>query len=118
MRRETCSRSCGASLARHQIAPAIGRHAEAAMGEAAVDRTPDLTLTCAQRHEEGQDMLVARMSLHALGLETPVFDQAGNILRCNPICQPIVEAGGPGRRLFAIDAELAQIMDRSAVGED
>src|SRR5258705_8393311 len=88
------------------------------MGEAAMVRSSGLALAGTQRHEEGQEMLVARMGLNSLGLEAAIFDQAGGILGGNPIGQPIVEAGGPGRWVLAINPELPQIMNRPAARQD
>src|SRR5476651_1976489 len=85
--------------------PGECRHAEAAMGEAAVEHAA-LALPRTHGHEQGQEMLVARMGKFSLGSQAAVIHQAIDIARLDALGQPLVEREGPIGGVGVVDMKL------------
>ena len=84
------------------------------MGEAAMERPPGNPAASAEGDEQGEQMLVTRMREAPIRPLLSIGDQRLLIASRNALGQPVIERQGPGRRLFAIDVELPQIVDRAA----
>jgi hypothetical protein len=101
--------------------PLIRIHGEGAVGRAGVDAlAPGARPGGAQRGEEGQEMLVARMVARGIGGAASVVDELVGASRRDGLGQPVGEIADPGRgrRVDRRHAQLAEIMRRAARAED
>src|SRR5260221_9573479 len=101
--------------------PLITVHRERAIGRAGVDAASLRAASCgAQRGEERQEMLLARMIARGVGGAPAVIDEVlGAALGDRP-CEPIGKVADPGRRrrIDRRHAQLAEIVRRAAGTED